>query len=166
MPATLHQLLHPLRARAPHEGDFDFLARLYAATRMDLDSATADRAFVAQLVAMQQRLQAADYRARFPAAASLLLEQDGVPCGRIVVDAGPSALRLVDIALLPQARGHGLGRHIVRALQAHAAGLGLPLTLAVHHGNPRARALYLALGFRAHGTNADAEQMMWNNVPD
>lgn len=166
MPATLPELLHPLHARAPNDDDFDFLARLYAATRMDLHSATADPAFVAQLVAMQQRLQSAGYRDRFPDAAWLVLEQDGVPCGRIVIDAGPSALRLVDIALLPQARGHGLGRHVMRALQAHAAGLGVPLTLSVHHTNPRARRLYLALGFRAHGTNPAADEMMWNNVPN
>jgi ribosomal protein S18 acetylase RimI-like enzyme len=166
MPAPLHELLRPLHARAPHDSDADFLARLYASTRMDLHSATADPAFVAQLVAMHQRMQAADYRARFPGAAWVVLEQAGAPCGHIVVDAGPTALRLVDIALLPQARGHGLGRHIVRALQAHAAGLGLPLTLAVQHTNPRARRLYLALGFRTHGTNADSEQMMWNNVPN
>jgi ribosomal protein S18 acetylase RimI-like enzyme len=166
MPPTLLELLHPLHARAPDDGDFDFLAQLYASTRMDLHSATADPAFVAQLVAMQQRFQGAGYRARFPDAAWLVLEQGGAPCGRIVVDTGPSELRLVDIALLPQARGHGLGSHVMRALQAHAAGLGLPLTLSVHHTNPRARQLYLTLGFRAHGTNSAADEMMWNNVPN
>ncbi len=163
--AALPDLLDPVRARAPHDGDVDFLARLYASTRMDLQSATADPAFVASLIAMQQRFQAAGYRQDFPDASYLVLEQPGAPCGRIVVDAGPASLRLVDIALLPEARGQGLGRHILRALQGCAARRGLPLTLAVHHANPNARRLYLALGFRCASHNDVSEQMIWNNEP-
>jgi ribosomal protein S18 acetylase RimI-like enzyme len=82
-----------------------------------------------------------------------------------VVDAGPSAIRLVDIALLPELRGQGLGRHILCALQGCAAGHGLALTLAVHHANPAARRLYAALGFRSMRQNDVSEQMMWNNEP-
>lgn len=160
----LSGLLQPLHARAPHDGDADFLARLYASTRMDLHSVTAAPALVASLVAMQQRFQAAGYRQEFPAARYLLLEQDGAPCGRIVVDAGAVALRLVDIALLPERRGQGLGSHILRALQGCAARHAMPLTLAVHHANPQARRLYVALGFVALSRNALSEEMMWNNV--
>ena len=161
--AGLPALLRPLRARAPDDGDFAFLARLYASTRLDLHSATADAAFVAALVAMQQRLQAAGYRNDFPAARYLLLEHGDAACGRIVVDAGARALRLVDIALLPTMRGQGLGSAVLRALQACAALHGLAVTLSVHHSNPGARRLYKAHGFRAHATNALAEQMIWNN---
>ena len=161
---ALPALLHPLHARAPHDGDADFLARLYASTRMDLHSASADPAFVAALVAMQQRFQAAGYRQQFPHARYLLLEQDGAPCGRIVVDAGADALRLVDIALLPECRGQGLGSHILRALHGCAAHHAVPLTLAVHHANPRARRRYAALGFVPLSSNALSEEMMWNNV--
>lgn len=161
--AGLPALLHPIGARAPADGDAALLARLYASTRMDLHSVTADPAFVAALVAMQQRLQAAGYRNDFPAASYLLLEYGGAPCGRIVVDAGAQSLRLVDIALLPDMRGQGLGSAVLRALQACAAQHGLPLALSVHHSNPRARRLYLAHGFRTHATNALSEQMMWNN---
>lgn len=160
----LPDLLLPLRAHAPDDGDAGFLARLYASTRMDLHSVTADPGFVASLIAMQQRFQAAGYRNDFPAASYLLLERDGAPCGRIVVDAGAQALRLVDIALLPEARGQGLGRHVLLALQACATQLGVPLTLSVHHSNPQARRLYLALGFHAHTINAVSEQMVWNNL--
>lgn len=163
---ALPGLLHPLHARAPHDGDADFLARLYASTRMDLHSATADPAFVAALIAMQQRFQAAGYRQAFPDAQYLLLERDGAPCGRIVVDAGADALRLVDIALLPELRGQGVGSRILRALQDCAVGDALPMTLAVHHTNAHARRLYLALGFRPLSRNALSEQMMWNNVPN
>jgi ribosomal protein S18 acetylase RimI-like enzyme len=159
--ATLHELLLPLRARPPGDGDADFLARLYASTRMDLHSVTADPGFVASLIAMQQRFQAAGYRNDFPDASYLLLEREGGPCGRIVVDAGLHALRLVDIALLPDARGQGLGSHILRALQLCAERAGLPLTLSVHHSNPQARRLYLALGFQSSSRNEVSEQMVY-----
>jgi ribosomal protein S18 acetylase RimI-like enzyme len=155
--------LKPFGVRAPGDGDADFLACLYASTRMDLHSDTADPAFVASLVAMQQRLQAADYRRRFPGADYLVIECGGVACGRIVLDAGRAALRLVDIALLPEARAQGLGRHIVLALQRCAAAAGLPLTLSVHHSNAGARRLYIALGFRCTASDDVSTQMMWNN---
>ncbi len=163
-PSVLHELLLPLRARAPGDADAAFLARLYASTRADLHSATADPALVDSIIGMQQRFQAAGYRQDFPAAHYLVLEQAGVPWGRIVVDAGAAALRLVDIALLPQARGQGLGRHILRALQGCARAAGLPLTLSVHHSNPRARRLYLSLGFQGTARDALCEQMLWSNV--
>ena len=159
--AALPALLQPLRARASGAGDSAFLARLYASTRPDLASQTADPAFVAGLIAMQQRFQAAGYRADFPGACYLLLERDGAPCGRIVVDAGAQALRLVDIALLPAARGHGVGSHVLRALQQCAEVTGLPLRLAVHRSNPRARRLYLALGFQSSSCNEVSEQMVY-----
>lgn len=128
---------------------------------MDLHSITAAPSFVASLIAMQQRLQAAAYHADFPGANYLLLERDGAPCGRIVVDAGALALRLVDIALLPEARGQGVGSHVLRGLQQCAARAGLPLRLAVHRGNSRARRLYLALGFQSSSCNEISEQMVY-----
>lgn len=162
--ADLPDLLHPVRARAARDGDAEFLARLYASTRADLHSITAEPAFVAALIAMQQRLQGAGYRRDFPDATYLLLEHHDTPCGRIVVDAAPLALRLVDIALPPEHRGRGLGSHILRALQGCAARHALPLTLAVHHANAPARRLYLALGFQSCGGNDVSEQMIWNNA--
>ncbi len=164
-PDALAALLAPLKVRVPDPADAEFLARLYASTRADLQSATADPALVTSIVGMQQRLQAADYRQAFPHAHYLLLEQAGTPCGRIVIDAGAAALRLVDIALLPAARGQGLGGHILRALQGCARELALPLTLSVHHSNPRARRLYLAHGFEVTGRNQASEQLMWCNTP-
>ena len=158
--------LAPFHARASREDDAPFLARLYASTRADLlGDGSADPAFAAALIAMQQRLQLADYRARFPAAEILLLAQDGAPYARIVVDSNAARVRLVDIAVLPEARGHGAGSRILRALQAHAASLSLPLCLSVHRGNAGARRLYLALGFVPDDAgameNTAAEALQW-----
>ncbi|MFB9242519.1 GNAT family N-acetyltransferase [Massilia antarctica] len=154
--------LRAFAARTPVEADAPFLARLYASTRQDLlGTGSADPALAASLIAMQQRLQAADYRARFPDAVYLVLHEAGEPVARIVLEHGREALRLVDIVLLPQARGRGTGRAVLRALQRFAADRDLPLTLSVHHANPRARRLYLQLGFRIEQAGLHADALRW-----
>lgn len=152
-------------ARAPMAADAPFLARLYASTRQDLlGTGRADPTLAASIIAMQQRLQIADYRERFPDAVYLILEEAGEPVARIVVDHGPLAVRLVDIALLPQARGRGIGSAVLRALQQWAADHRLPLTLSVHRTNPQARRLYLSLGFRIERADEHADELCWQAV--
>ncbi|NHZ64224.1 GNAT family N-acetyltransferase [Massilia genomosp. 1] len=159
---TLATHLHAFGARAPAPGDAPFLARLYASTRQDLlGSGGADPTLAASLISMQQRLQGADYRARFPDALYLILHEGQEALARIVVDHGPLAVRLVDIALLPHARGRGIGSAVLRALQQWAAGHGLPLTLSVHRSNPQARRLYLNMGFAIERVDALADALRW-----
>ena len=153
MLAALPDLLHPLRARAPRDGDADFLARLYASTRMDLHSATADPAFVASLVAMQQRLQAAGYRAGFPGAATCCSNRTARRAGASSSTPAPTALRLVDIALLPASARPRAGQpHPARAASAARPRHALAADAGGAPRNPHARRLYLALGFRSLST--------------
>ena len=151
-----------LAVRPPIPADAPFLAALYASTRPDLvGGGTADPAFVAALMAMQQRLQTADYAARYPDATTLVLAA-GAPCGRIVLDQDVCRLRLVDLALLPAARGRGLGAAVLLALQQWAQARSLPLMLAVQRNNGRARRLYGASGFvPVAGHSGSAEELVW-----
>lgn len=152
-----------IHARVPEADDAPFLAALYASTRPDLvGGGAADPAFVAALMAMQQRLQAADYAARFPQAATLVLASASAPCGRVVVDDDGQRVRLVDLALWPADQGRGLGSAILLALQQWACARQLPVMLAVQRGNVRARRLYDALGFvPVAGPGAAAEERVW-----
>jgi len=52
-------------------------------------------------------------------------------------------------AVLPEARGHGVYRALVRARWEHAIGRGTPL-LVVQAG-PMSRPVLAGLGFEAHG---------------
>jgi ribosomal protein S18 acetylase RimI-like enzyme len=159
---NLAAYLRAFGARAVAPGDAPFLARLYASTRQDLlGSGGADPSLVASLMSMQQRLQGADYRERFPDAIYLILQDAGEPVARIVVDHGLQAVRLVDIGLLPQARGRGTGSAVLRALQRWAAEHRLALTLSVHRNNPQARRLYLGLGFRIEHAGEHADELRW-----
>jgi ribosomal protein S18 acetylase RimI-like enzyme len=153
--------LEHLHLRPAQAGDDAFLKELYAATRDDLRQAAIDPAMLALLVDMQWRAQCAGYRQAHPAADSLVVESAGAPLGRLLVDRSAPQWRIVDIALLPRARGQGHGVALLRALQARAGEAGAALVLTVRRDNPRARRLYVALGFEADGGDALAEQMVW-----
>ena len=75
------------------------------------------------------------------------MEAAGTPIGRLAVDRREANLHLIDIALVPERRGEGVGGAILSDLIAEAETLGFPLTLQVDQANP-ARWLYERLGFR------------------
>jgi ribosomal protein S18 acetylase RimI-like enzyme len=161
---TLADFLAPMQARAPDAADAAFLAHLYASTRPDLASATATPAAVSALMAMQQRLQAADYRQAFPTAQYVLIESAGQRVARVVLSQAEAELRLIDIAVCETLRGQGIGTHLLRALQHYAGAQSLRLTLSVHHSNPAARRLYCRLGFQIASSGAFTDQLVWNNA--
>jgi GNAT superfamily N-acetyltransferase len=55
-------------------------------------------------------------------------------------------LRLIDIALMPKARNHGLGKALLMDLLDEGQATGLPVRIHVEQFNPAMR-LYLRLGF-------------------
>ena len=157
----LATLLPQFEWKRPADADQPFLLQLYASTRDDLRGIDGDPAMVASLIAMQRRFQEAGWRENFPASQQTICQCQGAAIGRIVVDMGPRELRLVDIALMPQARCQGHGSAIVRALQRCAADAGMTLALSVKSDNGRARRLYLSLGFDVCGADALSEQLIW-----
>ena len=93
-------------------------------------------------------LQRQQYEALHPDAEHDIVLCDGEPVGRLWVGWRVEEVRVLDVALLPDRCGRGLGSLILRDLQARAAGAGLPLRLHVEHANPGARRLYQRHGFR------------------
>lgn len=151
-----------LTTRPAQPADEAFLHRLYASTRDDLRMLVAlDPASVDTLIGMQAQAQRAGYLATYPHAQYLLVERDGTPVGRLVVDEAAKSTRLVDISLLPEMRGQGLGTALLRRLQAVAAVRNVPLALSVARTNPRACKLYLACGFAVVAEDATRTEMVW-----
>lgn len=72
---------------------------------------------------------------------------DGEPAGRLIVARWPEELRVVDIALLPQFRGRGVGEELMRSLLDEADQRGVKASIHVERFNP-AQHLYTRLGFR------------------
>lgn len=95
---------------------------------------------------MQFRAQRMQYSASYPSASREIVVLDGVAVGNLVVDRSSSEVRLVDVGLLPEFRGHGIGSALVSELIAS----GLPVSLHVAKGNPAQR-LYARLGFEVVG---------------
>lgn len=160
--SALPSLPAPYRLRAQRDDDDGFAAALYASTRDDLRQMPADPAFIEQLIAMQHRVQSHGYRQAYPQAAYLVLEQGDAPIGRLVIEQQGDVLHLVDIAIVPAARGQGAGSTVLRGLQAQAGAHQLHIHLAVNKSNAAARKLYQQLGFRLRGENEVQEQLAWS----
>ena len=161
----MYSLPHPLALREAGEQDQHFLDALYATSREDLAPPGVDAAALMPLLKMQQQMQQAGFRNNFPNARHRILESAGQPIGRVVVDASPTDLRLVDIAILPQARRAGAARAVLLAMQSAARHQRLGVSLAVSKTNQAARALYLALGFQVIAQDELFEQMAWQGEP-
>ena len=110
------------------------------------------RAFLRQ----QAEAQDAHYRANYTETTYSVIEADGDPAGRLYVARWADEIRIVDIALLPEFRGRGLGSGLLRNLIEESEAVGKPLSIHVEMNNP-ARRLYERLGFvpvaeRGHNT--------------
>ncbi len=133
--------------RGVTDADGPFLRELYASVRApEFAGLGLDDAALRQLLAMQLAAQDRSYRQAHPEASFDLILHEGQPVGRISVDRGEDTIQLIDIGLLPGARGSGIGGALLRALQDEAAIEGKRVALSVARGNP-ALSLYRRLGF-------------------
>lgn len=150
-----------LRIRPALAADAEFFAALYRSTRTDLLAMLADRRYIEGLIATAWQAQLASYRERYPDALYQALELDGVAAGRLVTALVADALRVVDIAVMPWARGRGVAGETLRRLQRQAVQEGRDLTLAVRPDNAGARRLYAAHGFVAQGEGGAVLELRW-----
>jgi ribosomal protein S18 acetylase RimI-like enzyme len=128
--------------------DESFLYRLYATTRAYEMALTgwppeAQDAFLRQ----QFQFQAIHYHRYYPSASFQIILLDSQPVGRVYLDYGAEDILLIDIALLPEYRGMGIGGWIMHDLLEEAARTQRRVTLHVEPHNPALR-LYQRLGFR------------------
>lgn len=150
-----------LALRHAAAADAAFCRALYASTRDDLQRLSLPSAQLDDLIALQQRVHEAGRLAHFPNADVLILEHEGVPAGRVVVDASGPAWRLVDLALLPAMRGRGLAGAVLAALQRRAAAAGAGIGLSVMRANTAALRLYRRCGFAVVADDALQYHMRW-----
>jgi Predicted acetyltransferase len=98
---------------------------------------------------LRQQFDAQDawWRTHYAGATFEVVVADGRDAGRLYLWEGPSEIRIVDVALLPEARGGGVGTGLLRDVQRRAAAGGKSVTIHVERMNPALR-LYERLGFR------------------
>lgn len=141
--------------------DSGFLEALYSSTRDDLRQINAESGFIEELIKMQYALQQHGNAVNYPNAAQLVVERLGERIGRVIVDFGRDEVTILGIAVITVARGNGYGAGLLRGLQQSATQLELPLALEVMHSNPKAKQLYLRLGFVVEQTGPIADRMVW-----
>jgi ribosomal protein S18 acetylase RimI-like enzyme len=128
--------------------DDSFLARVYASSRAEELAVTGwPDELKADFCRRQFDAQSAYYASNYPGASFQIIERDGWPVGRLYVDRWEKEIRIVDITLLPEFRGSGIGTKLLRELQNEARRAGKSLTIHVERFN-RALTLYQRLGFQ------------------
>jgi ribosomal protein S18 acetylase RimI-like enzyme len=128
-------------------GDEQFLYRVYASTRTEeLASVAWDEVQKDAFLRAQFDAQDRWYREHYSRASFDVVLVDGEPAGRLYLNRGDSEIRIVDIALLPEHRGKGVGSALLRDLLAEADARGKRVTIHVERMNPALR-LYERLGF-------------------
>jgi RimJ/RimL family protein N-acetyltransferase len=135
-----------VRLRVERDDDLPFLRELYASTRSDeLAAVPWSDAQKRTFLDHQFELQREQYRQHYVGAEWLVIERDAIPAGRLYLRRS-SEVRLMDIALVPEMRGGGMGTRITRALLDWSDAQALRVTLHVEPFNPAYR-LYRRFGF-------------------
>jgi ribosomal protein S18 acetylase RimI-like enzyme len=127
--------------------DDELLFRVYASTRAEeLAVVPWDEAQKEAFLRAQFQAQNRWYREHYAGASFDAVLVDGEPCGRLYVYRGAAEIRIVDITLLPEHRGNGVGTSLLRGLLAEADAAGKCVSIHVERMNPALR-LYERLGF-------------------
>ncbi|MEZ5300916.1 MAG: GNAT family N-acetyltransferase [Verrucomicrobiales bacterium] len=129
--------------------DLPFLAALYASTRREEMAMTGWPAYQIEAFLRQQfEAQHRFYQDQFSSAQfDIILDAAGEPIGRLYLDEREDEIRVIDIALLPDARGRGIGGRIMADILDKAFASEKTVRIHVEQNNPAMR-LYRRLGFK------------------
>lgn len=150
-----------LRLRPMMASDNAFIESLYRSTRDDLRLLDAEDDFIDELIESQRRAQTQGYGDMFPNAMYFVAEHHGERIGRVVLDFGQNEVRVVDMALIPAARGKGFGGQILQSVQLAASKVMAPVALSVRFDHIAAKHLYARLGFVVETVQLPFERMVW-----
>jgi len=151
-----------IRLRPVELDDETFLLAVFASTREPERHAIAWEAEAWEtFVRTQHAAQRTHYETHFPDAAHSVILCGRKRVGRLWVYRSEAEIRLLDIAVLPEHRGRGIGTRVIRTLQEEARQADLPLHHAVELANASARRLYERLGFASIETRGIHTLMEW-----
>jgi ribosomal protein S18 acetylase RimI-like enzyme len=144
------------------EADAPFRLALFRASRgPGWDQVPLPAEMMAKIMEQQFNAQIVGYRNTHPRARLEIITVDAAPVGRLATDRGADALHLIDIAVIPERRGQGIGGAILRALMDEAVIAGTPLTLQVARDNRAAQRLYHRLGLVATAADNTHLTLRW-----
>ena len=137
-----------IKLRSIKDEAIDFLYQVYHSTRVDelgiRDWQTNERdAFLQQ----QFKLQHIQYMQNYNNPSFDIIVFNGIDVGRLYVNRNEDDIRIIDITLLKEYRGQGIGRQLIGDLIEESEEKRIPLSLHVEHYN-FAREWYKRLGFK------------------
>jgi ribosomal protein S18 acetylase RimI-like enzyme len=152
--------------RPTTEEDYNFLVNLYESTRQEelaLTQWDADQREA--FVRMQFAAQRGHYRAKRPAGREELILVDGEPAGRLYSDLSGDTDHLLDLCLLPEYRGRGIGVLVLQGILAAASATGRRVTIYVENFN-RSLAFFERHGFTRTSENGVHYLLEWRPVSE
>ncbi|MGN6518460.1 MAG: GNAT family N-acetyltransferase [Dokdonella sp.] len=154
-PSSPHFALRELRA-----DDDALLYRIYAGTRIEeLGPLGWSEEQIESFLRMQHTAQHTDYWRNYDTSRFHVVTCEGQDVGRLYVERRPGSLDIIDIALLPEHRGRGIGSRLLQALAREADADALTMHIHVEHANP-AQHLYLRHGFEFIGDAGPIYRLM------
>jgi GNAT superfamily N-acetyltransferase len=130
------------------EGDRPFLYHVYASTRAaEMAQVSWSEEQKGAFLWQQFEAQDHEYRRAYPDGVYSVIELATNPVGRLYLRHGASDTRIVDLAILPDYRGWGIGSRILGDLATAADRDHRSLSIHVEAFNSGARRLYERFGF-------------------
>ncbi len=136
--------------RPATDRDEPFLKQVHEAARLwefEVLLQTGQEELYHKVVAQQYRSQLQSYEADFPQAHYAVIQWTDRPIGRLYLNYREDEVRVLDIGILPEYRGHGIGEIVLKGICIEAGLRRVPVRLHVHYLS-RARAFYQSVGFR------------------
>lgn len=151
-----------LSVRMAGPADADFQRDVYIAGRWAELAVTGwPQNTIEMFLRDQHRMQTMHYERQYPDAWRLIIECAGVAAGRVILLGQGADMRIVDIGLMPQFRGQGLGGLLMAWVRDIALEQGRAVvSLHVEPNNP-AKRLYERLGFKPIELRGAYELMEW-----
>jgi GNAT superfamily N-acetyltransferase len=147
--------------RPASQEDDPFLCQVFASSRERLLASLPFDAAQKEAFTRQQHLcQDQYYRQQYPHATFDIVCSGDRRIGRLYVNRSRKEILIVDIALLPEYRGAGIGGALLSDLLAEAAETNRPVTIHVDKFNPALR-LYRRLGFQVAQDDGADWRMEW-----
>jgi ribosomal protein S18 acetylase RimI-like enzyme len=134
-----------LRTARPE--DEDFLFRVYSSTRTEeLKLTNWDEAQKQAFLKMQFAGQQTDYSSRYPKADHQIILWGQEPVGRLYISRTGDEIHILDVTILPEHRGAGIGSAVLGEILLESKKDRKPVRIYVETFNPSLR-LFERLGF-------------------
>jgi len=153
---------HSVVLRPVRPEDQPFLMRVYVNTRTEELAVVPWSPAEKELFLRQQfDAQHRHYQSAYPDGQFNVICAGPEDIGRLYVWRGRDELRIVDIALLPEWRGQGIGTLLIRTLLDEATATHRSVSIHVEQNNPALR-LYERFGFQRIQETGVYWLMQWN----